>query len=162
VAICHSVAVLHQNGLAHGDLHANNFLVKPNLGYHSVHLIDFDNFQKSNAPSPLFQGQVLYLAPEIRAKRSFPSIAADCYSLTVLLHELLLRTHPIDAAANDNPDKWLQLAIEGEWPLDPARQNDFKSVAPIPPEILATDVARLFRRGMSADPSKRPTAQEWC
>ncbi len=98
------------------------------------------------------------MAPEIRTKGASPSIEADRFSLAVVLHELLTLRHPVPSDATE--DVFDEVMGKGKWLGDPTCSNTSRPGG-YPAEILDADLARLFRLGISGDPSDRPTAQQW-
>jgi serine/threonine protein kinase len=98
-SIVQVIAVLHKHEIAYGDIHANNFIIMQAGGVFRVNAIDFDNFNAAGVPPPPMIGHNLYIPPEIRSalaqgKPAVPTIQSDLYELGVLLHEVILLSHP--------------------------------------------------------------------
>src|SRR6185369_12934218 len=165
-ALARAVDVLHQRNIAHGDLHADNLLVHRRGTVVEGHLIDLDNFNAPNLPPPPCVGHNLYMAPELRQSSSgkmsvLPDILADCFSLTVLLHEIILVRHPA-AGADASEADFNRAMCTGAWRHDPARAaRGGAALGGFPAEVLNAGLMRLFRRGMSLDRGERPTAAAW-
>ncbi|MBI4641458.1 MAG: hypothetical protein HY731_12235, partial [Candidatus Tectomicrobia bacterium] len=166
ISVTHAVSVLHQRQIAHGDLHADNFLVNKIGAVPQLYAIDLDNFNTPGVPTPGCVGHNLYIAPELRqalavGKPAIPDICTDRFALGVLLHEILLFKHV--AAGADTDEATFQKAMcSGIWLQDPARIDHLSGiVGGYPVEVLNTDLARLFRQSMSLNGRERPSADQW-
>jgi serine/threonine protein kinase len=167
IAISHGLAILNENGLAHGDIHLKNFNVRKTPAGMDVAVIDFDNFIARGAPPPLSIGQEHAMAPELRAayKAGTPIVPdeySDRFALTVLMHDLLLAKH-VASGFDDDPDRFDACMMSGRWWHDAAVGNSHSAKGGgYPSGILDTDLARLFRRGVGLDREDRPSPREWC
>lgn len=166
IALSHAVGVMHARSIAHGDLHAENLIVKCEGTVLRLCVIDLDNFNAPGMPAPPCVGHNLYMAPELRmalARRqlAIPTVTTDLYSLGVLMHEIILLVHP--SAGKDDDELHFQEAMcSGKWLLDPAESGrPSADLGGYPPTILSADLARLFRSAMSLDPTNRPSAHSW-
>lgn len=157
-ALAHAIEIIHARGYAHGDIHANNILIHRN-GVCRLSVIDFDNFSGMSLPIAPCLGHNLYMAPEIRTKHASPSIEADRFSLAVVLHELLMLRHPVPSDASK--EEFEEVMEGGKWLGDPGRSMKTARTDGYPAEVLNADLARLFRLGISKNPSERPTAAQW-
>ncbi len=163
-ALARAVGALHSASVSHGDLHSANVLVRRAPGLLRAGLIDFDNFSAPGSPPPTMLGAPLYLAPELRMTRgsrspALPGLACDRFSLAVLIHEVLISAHP--ASGYDETPERFDLAMVKGWLHDPQRPGRVHGVPGLPPEILSSDIHRLFRRALDIDPKVRPTPDEW-
>jgi serine/threonine protein kinase len=167
IALTHAVGVMHDENIAHGDLHSENVLVQ--VASHDVlipHLIDLDNFNAPDQPPPDMVGQNLYLAPEQReaiaaGKPAVPDVYTDRFQLGILIHEAILLKHPATGADHDEA-AFHEAMCRGQWIHDPCNGGEmFSALGGCPPGILGTELSRLFRRSLSLDRSSRPTASEW-
>jgi hypothetical protein len=164
-AVSAAVKVLHDQRLVHGDLHAANMLVHRYASVLKPFLIDLDNFRAPGVPDPPCVGHNLYMAPELRLalanhRTAVPDERSELYSLGVLNYEILLVRHPATGA--DADEQQFHKAMCSGWIHDPARADRVSGVlGGLPVEVLNADLMRLFRRGLSADRSERPTAAEW-
>ena len=109
-------------------------------------------------------GVPLYYAPELRmalaaGRPAVPDLRCDLFSLSVLLHEILLSSHPA-TGYDDTPEKVDAAMLKG-WLHDPQRPGRKIGVGGLPPEILSSDIHRMFRRAFSCEPRVRPSAAEW-
>lgn len=166
LALAHAVDILHQRGLAHGDLHAENLIVQRAGSVFKLSLIDFDNFAAPNLPPPPCVGHNLYMAPELRSALAngtpaFPTIEADRFALGVLMHEIILLVHV--SAGNDQNEADFQKAMcSGRWLHDPSAPDRPKgNLGGFPVEVLSANIARLIRLALDRNPAQRPTAAAW-
>lgn len=161
-AMAHSFAVLHDRGIAHGDIHPKNILVHLRHDNAESGVIDFDNLAAAGLPDAPCLGHHLYMAPEIRRASGGPSIEADCFALAVLVHEVLLLRH-VAAGHDGDEESFLKAMTCGQWLQDPAHPGSARTNAlgGYPAEILDPGLARLIRRGVSTDGALRPRAAQW-
>lgn len=105
--VCHAVTHAHQKGVVHRDLKPSNILVAETGGRARVKVIDFGLAKalSDEADTATFtvQGQVLgtpdYMAPEQAQGSADIDTRADVYSLSVVLHELLVGRRPTAGGA---------------------------------------------------------------
>ena len=167
---------LHMLGLAHSDLSPNNVLIDPLSGRALV--LDVDSLVVPGIFSADVLGTSGYMAPEIVStqylssqdpKRQWPNIRTDRHSLAVLIHQLLLRRHPLqgqrkfDALPPEEEDSrtYGAQAVYSEHPDDSSNRPN----APYTPSsVLGSRLNGLFRRAFVEGlhtPDKRPSAAEW-
>ena len=90
-AVCEAVARIHDAGLVHADLSADNVLA--DRGLREVRVIDFGLAAPIGAPlAPLVT--LAYAAPERQAAACTARPTVDVYALGVLCHELLTGAPP--------------------------------------------------------------------
>ena len=142
-ALCSAVAAVHQSGLLHRDIKAQNVMVA-NDG--RVALMDFGAGGDLSAPSGAsVAGTPLYLAPEVLSGASRPSVAADVYSIGVLLFFLLTGSYPV---VGKDVDDLRAVHTSGER----------RSLRTLRPDV-ARRLRRLVERAIDPDPVRRyPTA----
>jgi TolB-like protein/Tfp pilus assembly protein PilF/tRNA A-37 threonylcarbamoyl transferase component Bud32 len=94
VELCQAVAAVHNEGLLHRDIKAQNVMLAENG---RAMLMDFGTGRElaDNSTSDL-AGTPLYLAPEILAGHE-ATVQSDIYSLGVLLYHLVTGSYPIRA-----------------------------------------------------------------
>lgn len=154
--IAAGVALLHAQGIAHGDLRPDNILRLPE---NRACFLDMDNYAADGQPyPPNMLGDIFWYAPELRKSRDacHVSTASDVYSLALILHQVLLRRH--DHGHCDDLDD-LEAAAASGWNNDPfsgAGRDDGYPVA-----MLDTQLAALMRASLSPDPKLRPAAYAW-
>ncbi len=164
VALAHAFAVLHARGIAHGDIHGSNVLVRSVGEALEAGIIDFDNFAAAGVSPPPMVGQLLYLAPELRkalaaGRPAVPDERSDRFALGVLMHEVVLLLHPATGA--DATPELFERAMTSGWIHDPARAGRPHGTGGVPPQVLNPDLQRLFRTSLSLDPGERPSAATW-
>jgi serine/threonine protein kinase len=162
-AIAAGIAALERRGIAHGDLQENNLRLELRSGALRAAVIDLDNCVAAGLPTPPAIGQASYMAPEIRRdpRPARVNQETDRFSLTVILHELLLARHPAQAVLNDDPDAFDRVMRMGGWPDDPAGSPHPRADGGLPVHCLDPRLQNLFRRGLGPIPSSRPRAEEW-
>ncbi|MCC7052944.1 MAG: hypothetical protein IT355_06715 [Gemmatimonadaceae bacterium] len=166
--LARAVRRLHFAGLAHSDLSNRNVLVDLRGGEACV--IDIDALVVPGLAPPTVLGTPGYMAPEIVAGRSLPTIETDRHALAVLFHELLLQRHPlrgrlVHSTRSAEEDEQLSMGVKAlfvEHRTD--RRNAPESPITVSVDALGPHLAPLMRRafeeGLHA-PSHRPDAVEW-
>jgi serine/threonine protein kinase len=152
--VAHSLKILHDRGIVHGDLKPSNVLIKrTELGY-TTKLIDFDNaYLAGEPPSPdEIVGTMNYYAPELVGyiQDSGPAAheltqKADIFALGLIYVEYLTGAPPpFDAARY----QYAGVAARGG------------EVLRLPVNTLPAGVEHLVNRMLLADPAARPTVAE--
>jgi serine/threonine protein kinase len=150
-SVAHSLKILHDLRIVHGDLKPSNILVKrTELGYTSK-LIDFDSSYIAGSPPPFEEivGTINYYSPEllgyIQDVGVLPSelgVASDIFALGLIYAEFLTgAVPPFDAAAYHEP----AVAVRSGETLH------------VPPTGLAPALVTLIDSMLLADPARRPT-----
>ncbi|HVF39946.1 MAG TPA: protein kinase [Gemmatimonadaceae bacterium] len=152
------IAALHESKIVHADLKPPNaYLIKdPSLGSgYQLKLIDtdFSVLADQRAPWHGYQGYIgsdNYRSPEHITRGAVPALPSDIFTAGLILHELLVGTHPY-------------------WREDQAEYGKLVREYSIKPPALAgvmpapatnEEVSAALYRCLSPDPSKRPTAAE--
>jgi eukaryotic-like serine/threonine-protein kinase len=152
--VAHSLRILHDRGIVHGDLKPGNVLIKrTELGY-TTKLIDFDNAYLAGEPPPPEEivGTMNYYSPELVGYIQETGTAAaeltqkaDIFALGLIYAEYLTGALPaFDAATH----RYAGVA---------ARAGE---VLRLPPTGLPAPVVELVDRMLLADPAARPTIAE--
>ncbi|MCD4656245.1 MAG: protein kinase [Planctomycetes bacterium] len=157
ITLAHGLCLLHERGIAHGDIHTNNFIVDNFRKVYRLYFIDLDNYHSAQAPKPRMVGNLLYIAPELRQScktkaKVYPNILSDLYSAGLIMHELLLMRFPEYIVR--------KLALDYEEDIDDIDFGDGEKSG-FSENILNPELRRLLRRALSDNPSKRPYMQEW-
>ena len=159
IEIAHHLAcnwcVLEENGLAHGDIRLPHIVISKRG---ETKLLDFDNIISANAaiPPPPMAGDRMIMAPEIRLKKSPPSIESDRFAYAVWYHMLLLQRHPTDAVAS-TPAELDKVMSDGIWP----ERNRQSQPDEVPAAALGAEILLLFDQAFSANPTERPSGDQW-
>jgi eukaryotic-like serine/threonine-protein kinase len=152
--VAHSLRILHDRGIVHGDLKPSNVLIKrTELGY-TTKLIDFDNAYLAGEPPPSEEivGTMNYYSPELVGyiQETGTTAAeltqkADIFALGLIYAEYLTGALPaFDAAAH-------------QYAGVAARAGE---VLRLPPTTLPAAIVELVDRMLLADPAVRPTIAE--
>lgn len=173
VAIAHGImdalARIHGH-MAHGDVREENIFVAFHRGaagellLDGVVFIDPDNYSAPGAPQPLYLGDNLVMAPELRHSRdpAHVSCAADVYAAAQIAHLLLLR-HSDTAFAATGPE-FQAAMLAGRWHSDrfsSQRRDTGLHGEGFAAEMLDTRLASLFRAALQAKPELRPHAADF-
>lgn len=168
--LCDALAILHGQGLCHGDLSPNNIYFDPTNG--QIRLIDLDGLAVPGYVQALQAGTLGYIAPEIEAGGGAPSIMADLHALAALLHGLLLLHHPFEGVhvfspdGDSDQDRVARYGYGAIWNLNPAddrnRPTGYTSL--LLPDDLGAGMTELFGRALVLGlkrPGMRPSADSW-
>ena len=150
----HSLKILHDLRIVHGDLKPSNILIKrTDLGY-TTKLIDFDSAYIAGSPPPAEEivGTINYYSPEllgyIQEADVAPSqlgVASDLFALGLIYTEYLTGAPPpFDVATYHEP----AVAVRHGETLR------------IPRSGVSPELADLVDRMLSADAARRPTVGE--
>ena len=149
VDLCRALGGIHEAGLVHGDVKAQNVIQEP--GGRNV-LVDLgtgrEHVQEVSSATPReISGTPLYMAPELW-QRTDPTPRSDIYSLGVLLYYLVTGTYPIRGTLADDVraahDAGRRIALRDERRDLPAR------------------FVKIVERALEPDPSARfETAAEF-
>jgi eukaryotic-like serine/threonine-protein kinase len=152
--VAHSLRILHDRGIVHGDLKPSNVLIKrTELGY-TTKLIDFDNAYLAGEPPPPEEivGTMNYYSPELVGYIQETGTAAaeltqkaDMFALGLIYAEYLTGTlGAFDVAAY----QYAGVAVAAG------------QILRLPPTSLPAPVVELVDRMLLADPAARPTIAE--
>jgi eukaryotic-like serine/threonine-protein kinase len=150
-SVAHSLKILHDLRIVHGDLKPSNVLVKrTELGYTSK-LIDFDSSYIAGNPPPPEEivGTINYYSPELLGyiqeagvRPSELGVAADIFALGLIYTEFVTGAPPpFDAAIYHEPATAVRHGV----------------VLRIPRAGVDPELADLVDAMLSADPAQRPT-----
>jgi serine/threonine protein kinase len=149
--VAHSLRILHDRGIVHGDLKPSNVLIKrTELGY-TTKLIDFDNAYLAGEPPPPDEivGTMNYYAPELVGYIQETGTAAheltqkaDIFALGLIYADFLTGALPSFDAA-----RYQYVGVA-------ARAGE---VVRLPSASLPAPVVELVDRMLLADPAARPT-----
>ncbi|HET8789292.1 MAG TPA: protein kinase [Actinomycetes bacterium] len=152
--VAHSLRILHDRGIVHGDLKPSNVLIKrTELGY-TTKLIDFDNAYLAGEPPPPEEivGTMNYYSPELVGYIQETGTTgaeltqkADIFALGLIYTEYLTGAPPpFDAATH----QYAGVAVRAGETLR------------LPPTTLPAPVVELVERMLLGDPAARPSIAE--
>jgi serine/threonine protein kinase len=152
--VAHSLRILHDRGIVHGDLKPSNVLIKrTELGY-TTKLIDFDNAYLAGEPPPPDEivGTMNYYSPELVGYIQETGTTAgeltqkaDIFALGLIYAEYLTGAlPPFDAGSY----QYAGVAARAGQMLR------------LPPTTLPAGVVDLVDRMLLTDPGARPTVAE--
>jgi DNA-binding helix-hairpin-helix protein with protein kinase domain len=162
-----AVGALHERGYVIGDLNESNVLVTPQA---LVSLVDTDSFQVP-AGATVFRcrvGKPEYTPPELQGAH-FTEIDRkpehDAFGLGVLIFQLLMQgVHPFAGVSAVGGDAIPSRIRGGQWPYasgeGPVRPSPHAPPWEVLPPTVQMLIWRCFEVG-HAEPSRRPTADEW-
>jgi serine/threonine protein kinase len=150
-SVAHSLKILHDLRIVHGDLKPSNILVKrTELGYTSK-LIDFDSSYIAGNPPPFTEivGTINYYSPEllgyiqdVGVQPGELGVASDIFALGLIYTEFLTgAVPPYDTATYHEP----AVAVRSGETLH------------IPRDGIAPTLADLIDAMLRAEPTQRPT-----
>lgn len=169
-ALMRSLAAIHQY-MAHGDVREENIFIRARRSamgewvVERIIFIDGDNYAAPGGPEPLYLGDHLVMAPELRASRDsrLVSRSADVYAAAQLCHRMLLRHD--DASFVETPEQFDSAMLAGYWHSDiygghRRRDTGLKGQG-LPADMLDKTTASLFRAALQANPALRPSARQF-
>jgi len=141
IELCRALAVVHRQGMAHGDIKAENVLLTQ--GGRAV-LSDFGVASDIGAaPSPFISGTLPYLAPE-RLLGNVATPTSDIYALGVLLFVLLTGRFPYDGRDAEELQRH-------------QKANKFLSLKKLRPEVPDA-LVHAIEKALAAEPEQRPAS----
>lgn len=164
--VARAVRWLHGSGLCHSDLSDKNIKADPQNA--ETCIIDCDGLVVPGfAPAQVY-GTPRYMAPEIEAGSSIPSIDTDKHSLAVLFYKIFLLRHPLEGPkvhdADPVKDDNLAMGSKALYIEHPADVTNRPVPLPLTTALLSPRVRNLFTKafvtGLHA-PKQRPQATDW-
>jgi serine/threonine-protein kinase len=138
IELCRAVSAVHAAGLIHRDIKAQNVMIAAGDG--RLVLMDFGTGRElDEASDGTIAGTPLYLAPEVLLGAP-PTACSDIYSIGVLLHRILAKSYPVEAA---------DLA-ELRRRHGSGERVDLRAAPDVPQRL-----ARVIGRACEPDPSRR-------
>jgi len=150
--IAKTVSHMHRLGIAHGDLSLENILLQGCKG--EVRLIDFG---ASTGPRSVgLRGKPSYQAPECHTGKEYDAMAADAFSLGVVLFTLVTGNYPWRSTRTEACPCYRFFRSRGLAAYLTARTLDRGSGKALPlREILSSGVVSLLEGLLCSDPASR-------
>lgn len=159
LSITTCLATLHQAGIAHRDLKAENVRMHSRQG--RAILVDFgfschigngteilEGKKTQYNCSSSAQGTPYYMAPEVWDDKVTDFLATDIFALGILFHEILTGKTPYDAPSN------YQLYLSSK------HASDFIELDEIPDSRIRGRLSVLLIEMLHSDPTERPSVTE--
>ncbi|MFJ5779774.1 hypothetical protein [Streptomyces sp. NPDC093094] len=174
-SMAHAIAVLHNKGCAHTDIHYDNFHVDIDEG--DAVMMEADGVVVAGGfVKPRVAGRRGFMAPEILTEHARPSKFTDRHSLAVLvLHTLLFRNplEPLIEYSDDQDESvrlgWGERALFSEDSRDRRHRPKYVGV-PLYSEgalsyrMLTPQLQRVTEEALISglhEPSRRPSTRDW-
>lgn len=152
--------LLHQRGIAHGDVNANNVCLLGNGVNLQVVLIDFGNCNNGDPTlKPLMTNDVEHISPDLYQGQGVADMRSDLYALGVMSYEALL-VKTIDSGGIDEQEMRERRA-HGVIPGDPLCGTRAGDDLGLPFEILSPALQTKLRGLTAPDPDQRPNVQHY-
>lgn len=146
------VEFLHKKGIYHMDLKLDNLLVGDDF---ALKITDFDSCYTSSDKEFLGTGSEDYRAPEVKKGECKDPIAADIYSVAIIMFALTLQSFPYSETRTIKGFDLFDLMInqpESYWEaLSTVHSKSLR---------VGDDFKTLFTAMVAKDPSKRATITE--
>jgi len=143
-----AVAHLHRIGIVHRDLKPENVFATSKTWPSTLKLADFglSRFYRDDDATSMtsFVGTSYYVAPEIVSQEPY-GFAVDCWSVGVILYELLSGERPFDGGKDE--ERTLKLVLSVDVSFDGPQWRN-----------VSTDAMSLIRGLLQRNPHKRLTA----
>lgn len=168
--VAHTIAALHERGLAYVDLNPGNVMVSDAIERTETWLIDTDNLTSRSTPVSQILGFPGYLAPERKVRSAPASTLADTYILGIHVFRMLVLRHPLEGVTADELDG--QTAVDmldrGALPYVGDRDDASNALPGFPAAIFDAVMTTRLRALCEAtfvagrlDPIRRPGASRW-
>ncbi|EGZ18928.1 hypothetical protein PHYSODRAFT_332656 [Phytophthora sojae] len=137
---------LHSNGIAHRDVSLENVLLRGGV----CKLSDFGLATDARRMCTEMVGKTNYMAPEVVAGETYAPVAADMWSLGVVLFIMLTGSPLVHRASEEDNDfvAFLQLGVRRvvkAWNMSP---------------FISEDACNLVSALLRRDPSQRPLTRD--
>jgi serine/threonine protein kinase len=86
---------MHDVGVVHRDLKLDNILVNDKM---EIKVTDFGFSTHNNNNLPIYAGTFPFMAPEVTSRASYDGIAADIFSLGVIMFVMVTGNYPFQKA----------------------------------------------------------------
>jgi serine/threonine-protein kinase SIK3 len=140
--IIDAVDFLHQNGIVHRDLKAENLLLSADLKCVKLADFGFSNYYSREALLSTWCGSPPYAAPELFEGRHYCGPKADVWSLGVVLYVLVCGALPFDGHTLQSLKSRV---LSGKFRI---------------PYFMSCDCEHLIRHMLITDPDKRFSLQQ--
>lgn len=155
------LTLVHNKGIAHGDLNDDNIGVVIQGDVVRVYLIDWSNFNCGiKTLPPVMAGAESAMAWWIRTTGAMPDKSSDVYSLAIYGHELLLARPVVQGCATVT--EMLDRLKNGDLAGDPLRGRHLSgNEIGLPFEILTPELQSQLRMMLQPEKNKTPSIDEF-
>lgn len=143
-----AVCYLHERGIIHRDVKAQNILVSDDLS--DLRLVDFNTARRVSEGALSWTGTADYMPPEVLFGDSSTE-AADVWACGVCLHLVLSGALPLERGLYGSPGAFGRAVVDARREA-PLQRPKWAALG------LSADCLDVLQRCLEADPEQRPAA----
>jgi serine/threonine protein kinase len=155
--IIEAVSYMHNCGVAHMDLKLDNILIDDEF---NPKVIDFDVSQEVTDAKQFGSGTVVYRAPEVKDRKCTNYIAADIYSLGVILFVMVSGYPPYEEKQRERNGPWVYSRDYTLMRNNNARYWEREAKARGSRSFFTKEFIDIVNWMLTEDPEKRPSMEE--
>jgi len=147
VQVSSAIAYMHAQGFGHRDIKSDNVLYNPETG--RVTVIDFGFAVKTSKLCDDFSASPLYAAPEVLLFKPYDVTASDCWSLGILLFQMVYGRFPFAAKDLKELAHWVTTA-----------EVTFRDELVVPSSPKYPEIKQMIKRLLEKDPATRMSSAD--
>jgi serine/threonine protein kinase len=155
--ITEGVSYMHVCGVAHMDLKLDNILIDDD---YNARIIDFDVSQDVHDKKQFGSGTVVYRAPEVKDKTCTNYVAADMYSLGIILFVMVSGYPPYEEKQRERNGPWEYSRDYTLMRNNNVRYWDREAKARGSRSFYTKEFIDIINWMLKEDPEKRPSMEE--
>jgi serine/threonine protein kinase len=155
--IVSAISYMHSSGIAHMDLKLDNILIDDDF---NPKVIDFDVSQSLTDKKQFGTGTVVYRAPEVKERNCQNFMAADIYSLGVILFVMVSGNPPYEEKQKERNGPWIYSRDYTLMRINNARYWEREAKARGGRNFYTKEFIDIVNWMLMEDPLQRPTMQE--